>query len=66
MSNAQPVRILSDIGDGGVGEVHRAPDTTLNRDVAIKVLPESFANDPDRLARFQREAQVLVGSMSLR
>jgi serine/threonine protein kinase len=43
-----------------MGEVYRARDTTLNRDVAIKVLPESFANDPDRLARFQREAQVLA------
>jgi serine/threonine protein kinase len=43
-----------------MGEVYRARDTTLNRDVAIKVLPESFANDPERLARFQREAQVLA------
>jgi serine/threonine-protein kinase len=48
------------IGVGGMGQVYRARDTTLNRDVAIKVLPESFANDPDRLARFQREAQVLA------
>src|SRR6202795_2514167 len=52
--------ILSALGAGGMGEVYRARDTTLNRDVAIKVLPESFANDPDRLARFQREAQVLA------
>ena len=44
----------------GMGEVYRARDTKLNRDVAIKVLPEAFANDPDRLARFQREAQVLA------
>src|SRR4051812_6030688 len=43
-----------------MGEVYRARDTTLHRDVAIKILPESFANDPDRLARFQREAQVLA------
>jgi serine/threonine protein kinase len=52
--------ILSAIRAGGMGDVYRARDTTLNRDVAIKVLPESFANDPDRLARFQREAQVLA------
>src|SRR5436189_127394 len=43
-----------------MGEVYRARDTKLNRDVALKVLPDSFANDPDRLARFQREAQVLA------
>jgi eukaryotic-like serine/threonine-protein kinase len=52
--------ILAAIGAGGMGEVYRARDTKLNRDVALKVLPESFANDPDRLARFQREAQVLA------
>src|SRR6202171_2727183 len=52
--------VLALIGSGGMGEVYRARDTTLNRDVAIKVLPESFANDPDRLARFQREAQTLA------
>src|SRR5712692_5736183 len=43
-----------------MGEVYRAHDTKLNRDVAIKVLPDLFANDPERLARFQREAQVLA------
>ena len=48
------------IGAGGMGEVYRARDSRLHRDVAIKVLPESFAQDPDRLARFQREAQVLA------
>jgi len=43
-----------------MGEVYRATDTKLGRDVAIKVLPESFAQDADRMARFQREVQVLV------
>ena len=48
------------IGEGGMGEVYRARDTKLNRDVALKVLPDLFASDPDRLARFQREAQLLA------
>ncbi len=52
--------ILSPIGAGGMGEVYRASDTKLNRDVAIKVLPEAFAHDPQRLARFEREAQLLA------
>jgi serine/threonine protein kinase len=52
--------IVSAIGTGGMGEVYRATDTKLKRQVAIKVLPESFANDPERLARFQREAEVLA------
>src|SRR5215469_2500662 len=52
--------ILSQIGAGGMGEVYRAKDTKLGRDVALKVLPESFADNPDRLARFEREAQVLA------
>jgi Tol biopolymer transport system component len=52
--------IVSAIGAGGMGEVYRARDTKLNRDVALKVLPEAFTCDPDRLARFKREAQVLA------
>ena len=48
------------IGAGGMGEVYRARDTKLNRDVALKVLPDAFATDPERLARFEREAQVLA------
>src|SRR5262245_27349486 len=53
-------RITAKIGEGGMGAVYRATDTKLNRDVAIKMLPESFAGDADRLARFSREAQVLA------
>src|SRR4029434_1916290 len=52
--------IRSAIGAGGMGEVYRARDTQLGRDVAIKVLPDAFARDADRLARFRREAQVLA------
>jgi len=52
--------VLEPIGSGGMGEVFRARDTKLNRDVALKVLPDLFADDPDRLARFQREAEVLA------
>src|SRR4026208_542296 len=53
-------RVIAKIGEGGMGAVYRATDTKLNRDVAIKVLPDTFAADPDRLARFTREAQVLA------
>src|SRR5690242_17378145 len=52
--------IHAPLGAGGMGEVYRARDTRLKRDVALKVLPESFADDPVRMARFQREAEVLA------
>src|SRR5215471_4486169 len=55
-----PYEITVAIGAGGMGEVYRARDTRLNRDVAIKVLPDAVAADPERLARFHREAQVLA------
>jgi serine/threonine-protein kinase len=55
-----PYEIIALIGAGGMGEVYRARDSKLNRDVALKVLPEAFAADHDRLARFKREAQVLA------
>ena len=48
------------LGKGGVGEVYRAKDTKLKREVAIKVLPDAFSRDPDRVSRFQREAEVLA------
>jgi serine/threonine protein kinase len=54
-------RITAKLGEGGMGAVYRATDTKLNRDVAIKVLPDTFAADPDRLTRFNREPQVLAG-----
>ena len=56
-----PYEIISAIGAGGMGEVYRARDPQLNRDVAIKIIPDLFALDPERLARFTREAQALAG-----
>src|SRR5579864_1776213 len=55
-----PYEILAPIGAGGMGEVYRARDTKLDREVAIKVLPAALAQHPDRLARFEREARVLA------
>src|SRR5438034_5322748 len=55
-----PYEILAALGAGGMGEVYRAHDTKLGRNVALKVIPDTFALDPDRLARFNREAQVLA------
>src|SRR5579863_3390968 len=55
-----PYEILAPIGAGGMGEVYRAKDTKLDREVAIKILPEALAQDPERLARFEREAKVLA------
>src|ERR1700730_17459501 len=55
-----PYEILASIGAGGMGEVYGAHDTKLGRNVAVKVLPDSFAHDPERMARCEREAQVLA------
>jgi len=60
MTSIAHYRITSKLGEGGMGAVYRATDTKLNREVAVKVLPDSFAADPDRLARFSREAQILA------
>ncbi len=55
-----PYEVSGPLGAGGMGEVYRARDTRLKRDVALKILPVSFATDAERLARFQREAEVLA------
>ena len=52
--------VTAEIGRGGMGEVYQARDTKLDRDVALKVLPDAFTSDPDRLARFERGAKVLA------
>jgi serine/threonine protein kinase len=59
-SRLGPYEIAASLGAGGMGEVYCARDTKLNRDVALKILPDAFANDPDRLARFTREAHTLA------
>ncbi len=59
-SQLGPYEVTAKIGEGGMGEVWQARDTKLDRDVALKVLPEAFTSDPDRLARFEREAKVLA------
>jgi serine/threonine protein kinase len=59
-SHLGPYEIVAPLGAGGMGEVYRARDTKLGRDVALKILPELFATDPERLARFQRKAQLLA------
>ena len=55
-----PYAVTAKIGEGGMSEVWQARDATLDRDVALKVLPEAFTSDPDRMARFEREAKVLA------
>src|SRR6202142_911233 len=62
-SKLGPYEIVAPIGAGGMGEVYKAKDTKLDREVAIKILPSALAQDPERLARFEREAKVL-GSLN--
>ena len=59
-SRIGPYEILGSLGAGGMGQVYRARDAKLHRDVAIKVLPDPFAHDADRVARFEREARLLA------
>ena len=65
-SRLGPYEILTPLGAGGMGEVYRARDTKLGRDVAIKVLPEALVDDPERIARFEREAKTLAALNTLR
>ena len=58
--------VSATIGEGGMGEVWQARDTKLDRNVALKVLPEAFTSDPNRLARFEREAKVLASLNAVR
>ena len=55
-----PYQIISPLGAGGMGEVYRATDPKLDREVAVKVLPDLFSRDPERVARFEREAKLLA------
>ena len=59
-SRLGPYNVTAEIGEGGMGKVYRARDTKLDRDVALKILPQAFTGDPDRLARCEREAEVLA------
>src|SRR5262245_1817680 len=59
-SKVGPYEVAAALGEGGMGQVFRARDTRLGRDVALKILPEAFANDADRVARFEREAKALA------
>src|SRR6266850_1675367 len=59
-SRLGPYEVISAIGAGGMGEVYRATDTNLGRQVAIKILPDAFAQNPERVARFEREAKTLA------
>jgi serine/threonine protein kinase len=58
-----PYEITAKLGEGGMGEVYRATDTKLEHQVAVKVLPAAFTEDKERLARFKREAQLLIGAV---
>ena len=64
-TNLGHYEILSSLGAGGMGEVYRARDTKLGREVAIKLLPDDLAGDAERLVRFQREAKILVALITL-